>query len=93
MRKVFALTLVILTAVLSGIAYAESPPPSPKTPPVPEGINAPVPLKLTTSGALTTEDNQYWCWVQSEWPHESTTEPGYVHGKATLGATCPVSLG
>lgn len=91
MRKAFALTLAILTAALSGVAYAESPPPTPKTPPVPVGTELPVPLTLTTSTGLTPGGNPYGCYVRSQYPHESTsgTDPGYVHGKGDAWCNVP----
>jgi len=90
MRKTIVLTLAILTGVLSSVAYAESPPPLPKTPPVP-GSPFSVPLTLTTSGALNSWDNPYDCYVQSEYPHESTSgsDPGYIHGKGNSWCNVP----
>ena len=50
-----------------------------------------MPLTLTTSGALTGPGNPYSCWVQSEYPHESTSgsDPGYVHGKGNAWCDVP----
>lgn len=85
MRRVVALTLAILTVVLSGTAYAEGPPPPPQPPSLPQGTAVPVHLTLVTTGstALTASSNPYSCWVQSDWPHESTSgsDLGYIHGK------------